>query len=240
MNFRVATYNVHKCKGVDLRTAPSRVAEVVASLNAEIIAAQEILASQAAEISHQTGMPFSFGGARQHAGEPYGNAVFSSLPIESVESYDLSVNRREPRQCLRVSLALPVAARLHFFAVHLGTSFLERRSQARQLFSPRILEQPAFDCHRIVAGDFNEWVPGLATQLLKSRMKSADLRLHLQRRTTYPGLLPFLHLDHIYYDPCFKLHSMCLQRTKLSLVASDHLPLIASFSASKIPGFTIS
>ena len=49
-------------------------------------------------------------------------------------------------------------------------------------------------------GDFNEWMRGLATQMLSERLNSIDLRAHLRRRRTYPGVFPVLHLDHIYYD----------------------------------------
>jgi endonuclease/exonuclease/phosphatase family metal-dependent hydrolase len=49
------------------------------------------------------------------------------------------------------------------------------------------------------------------------------------RRT--PGLLPLLHLDHIYYDEKLRLERLTLSRTRKALVASDHLPLAAEFSA---------
>ncbi len=229
IRFRLATYNVHKCKGIDLRVSPRRIADVIGEIAPEIIATQEILHSQAAAISSDLGLPLTFGAARHHGGEAYGNAVFSSLPVLSSEMHDLTFRRREPRQCLRVSLALTPAQPVHVFAVHLGTSFFERREQARRLISAEILERFELRGNRILVGDFNEWTRGLATQLAGNRLRSADVALHLNRRTTYPGLLPFLHLDHIYYDPVFHLCGMHLQRTRLALLASDHLPLIADF-----------
>ena len=48
-------------------------------------------------------------------------------------------------------------------------------------------------------------------------------------RRTYPGFMPFMHLDHIYYDKELKLHTVALHKTPSSLVASDHLPLVADF-----------
>lgn len=112
----------------------------------------------------------------------------------------------------------------------MGTSFTERPKQARQLLSSDILASDQFRTDRIVAGDFNEWTRGLASQLLSQHMESADIVMHLKRGTTYPGLMPFLHLDHIYYDRDFELRDMHLYRTKLSLLASDHLPLVATFA----------
>lgn len=228
--FRIATYNVHKCKGIDWRVSPVRIADVMGRLETEILATQEILLSQADEISKRIGIPFIFGTARQHSGEAYGNAVFTRLPVISHENYDLTVSGREQRQCLRVSLLLPEGRNVHFFALHLGTSFTERPKQARQLLSSDILASDRFPTHRIVAGDFNEWTRGLASRLLSQHMESADIVMHLKRGTTYPGLTPFLHLDHIYYDRDFELRDMHLYRTKLSLLASDHLPLVATFA----------
>jgi endonuclease/exonuclease/phosphatase family metal-dependent hydrolase len=217
---------------MDWRVSPARIAAVIGHLETEILATQEILLSQAEEISNRSGIPFIFGNARQHAGQPYGNALFTKLPVVSHADYDLTVFGRERRQCLRVSLLLPGGIEIHFFALHLGTSHAERRKQARQILSSDILCSPQFQTHRIVAGDFNEWTRGLASQLLSEHLQSADIIMHLKRGTTYPGFMPFMHLDHIYYDRDFELRHMHLYRTKLSLIASDHLPLVATFTVA--------
>jgi endonuclease/exonuclease/phosphatase family metal-dependent hydrolase len=228
--FRVVTYNVHKCKGMDWRVNPARIADVAIGLDADIIATQEILLSQAAEISEHLKLPFTFGDARHHAGEPYGNAVFSKVPALATYNHDLTVPGREERQALRVSLQLPSGATAHLFVVHLGTSDVERRGQARALLSPDVLLSSETEQRRIIVGDFNEWTRGLATRMLSRHFQSADIVMHLKRRRTYPGVLPFMHLDHIYYDRDFELREMHLHRTKLALLASDHLPLVATFS----------
>ena len=232
MLFRVATYNVHKCKGIDWRVSPARVADVIHDLEADIIATQEILLSQAEDISKRIGVPFLFGTARQHAGEAYGNALFTKFRIASHVSHEITVPGREARQCLHASLHSTAGVKIHFFVVHLGTSYMERRKQVRQLVSESILHSSAINTHRIVAGDFNEWTRGLASRLLSEHLESADLAIYLKRRRTYPGIFPFLHLDHIYYDRDFELREMHLYRTKLSFLASDHLPLVATFSVA--------
>ena len=232
MVFRVATYNVHKCKGMDWRVNSGRIADVIAHLQADILTTQEVLYSQAEDISVRLGIPFIFGSSRQHAGERYGNALFTKLRVVSSENYDLSVSGREQRQCMRASLLLAEGVPINFFAFHLGTSYFERRKQAKQLISSSILSSPHFPRHHIIAGDLNEWTRGLATQLLTKHFEIADITTHLKRRATYPGVAPFLHLDHIYYDREFQLREMHLYRTRLSLAASDHLPLVATFSAT--------
>ena len=82
----------------------------------------------------------------------------------------------------------------------------------------------------VVLGDFNEWTPGLASSLLAAWLNSVDVRTHRRRgRRTYPGVLPFLHLDHIYFDDRLELTRLTLVRTRTALVASDHLPLVGEF-----------
>jgi endonuclease/exonuclease/phosphatase family metal-dependent hydrolase len=80
---------------------------------------------------------------------------------------------------------------------------------------------------KVVLGDFNEWMKGLTTSLLSERLNAIDLRKHLRRRRTYPGLFPILHLDHIYYQGDVHVTGLELPRTRRTLIASDHLPLVA-------------
>jgi len=226
---RVATYNVHKCRGLDRRVNPIRIAAVLREVDADVIALQEVLGDQAEAISRELEMPYALGENRKHRGFAYGNALLSRWPIGETKNYDLSIRGREERGCLRADVSVNGSALVHVFNVHLGTSLFERREQGRKLVAPELLAHSEFNAPRIVMGDFNEWTSGLATRLLRSHLESADIRAHLQRSRTYPGILPFLHLDHIYYDPVLRLEKLCLHRTGRSLVASDHLPLVGEF-----------
>ena len=40
---RLATYNIHKCEGMDGRVRPDRIANVLEEINADVIALQEVL-----------------------------------------------------------------------------------------------------------------------------------------------------------------------------------------------------
>ena len=98
------------------------------------------------------------------------------------------------------------------------------------LIADKLLNNPKFYGSRIVLGDFNEWTRGLTTRLLKAHLVSADLRPFMRRAKTYPGIAPFMHLDHIYFDPTFQLTNIELVRTRQAKIASDHLPLVAEFT----------
>ena len=237
---RIVTYNIHKCRGLDRREHPHRIAEVLRETEADIIALQEVVSignssrehHQARFLAEELEMNYHIGENRLHRGGSYGNVVLSRLPHHAAHNYDITWNRRERRGCLRVDFLMN-GGTLHIFNVHLGTAFIERRHQARQLVSHEILNSAELSGHRIVLGDFNEWTRGLASRLLATHLKSADMRQHLQRARTYPGVLPFLHLDHIYYDEALELKSLTLHKTRTALVASDHLPLIAEFEIGK-------
>jgi endonuclease/exonuclease/phosphatase family metal-dependent hydrolase len=229
MPLRVVTYNVHKCRGMDGRTSALRIAEVLRETGADVMALQEVLDHQAEAIAAELCLPFVLGENRKHRGYGYGNVLLSRYPIRSMRNYDLSIRGREERGCLRADIDF-AGELLHIFNVHLGTALIERRYQGRKLLAPELLNDAAIDSPRIVLGDFNEWTRGLATRLLRSHMQSADVRGHLRRSRTYPGVFPFLHLDHIYYDPALRLDKLTLCRTRKALVASDHLPLMGEFS----------
>jgi endonuclease/exonuclease/phosphatase family metal-dependent hydrolase len=238
MSFRIVTYNVHKCRGLDRRVRPERIARVLRETKADIVALQEVLSvengererHQARFLAEELGMEYRLGENRRLDGGAYGNVVMSRLPLREANNYDITWSGRERRGCLRVDVAPDEGRLLHVFNAHLGTAFLERRHQARSLISPRILQQEKLAGARVVLGDFNEWTHGLASRLLAEHFKSADIRHHLRRGRTYPGLLPLLHLDHIYYDPSLVLERLTLHRSRTALVASDHLPLVADFS----------
>jgi endonuclease/exonuclease/phosphatase family metal-dependent hydrolase len=201
-----------------------------------VAALQEILCragpsrtdDQARFLAEALGLNYVMGSNRRHRGGLYGNVVLSRFPIRMMRNYDLSLTGREERGCLRADIAVDNLL-LHVFNVHLGTGFAERRHQGRRLLTDELLNDVELSAPRLVMGDFNEWTRGLATRLLSAHLVSADIRRHLRWSRTYPGLLPLLHLDHIYHDPELKLEKLTLHRSRRALAASDHLPLVANF-----------
>jgi endonuclease/exonuclease/phosphatase family metal-dependent hydrolase len=227
---RVVTYNIHRCRGLDGRVRPDRIAAVLCAIGADVIALQEVVGSgphgggHAEAIGAALGMGWVMAEARQWRGHQFGNAVLSRLPIAHHVEHDVSWKTCEPRRLQRVDVEVN-GHTLHVYNVHLGTAILERRHQARRLAAIVLDRHVAGP--KLVLGDFNEWMRGLATTLLSEKLNRVDLRDHLRRRRTYPGLFPILNLDHIYYAGRVEIVRIELPRTRLSLVASDHLPLVA-------------
>jgi endonuclease/exonuclease/phosphatase family metal-dependent hydrolase len=227
---RVATYNIHRCRGLDGRTSPDRIADVIRRIEPDVIALQEVVGAgprsggQAETLGALLGMGWVMASTRHLRGRLFGNVVLSRLPIRHHAQYDLSWKTCEPRCCQRVDIAMDDDT-LHLYNVHLGTAILERRHQAGRLSG--IVHDRRVEPPKIVLGDFNEWMKGLATEMLSERLQSIDLRKHLRTRWTYPGVFPVVHLDHIYFDGRVEVVKLELPRTRLSLMASDHLPLVA-------------
>jgi endonuclease/exonuclease/phosphatase family metal-dependent hydrolase len=231
---RIVTYNIHKARGMDGRTSIKRIGNVLAELHADIIALQEVFSvcdaaeGQVETLASELGLNAAFGCTRHHKGRPYGNAILTRWPILQSDDMDITWQHRERRGCIRADLKTPRGT-LHVFNIHMGTSYFERRHQVRSLLSSKQLHDD-LKGPRVLVGDFNEWIKGLTTRMLKEKFESLNLELHVRRRRSYPGLLPLMHLDHIYFERPLHVEKAELIRTRLSKLASDHLPLVATFS----------
>ena len=92
MRLRVATYNIHKCRGMDRRLQPERIAEVLRDIQADVIALQEVVRLRDDNLKHDQAefirssldsYELVFGENRLHRGGHYGNAILSRVPVIS-------------------------------------------------------------------------------------------------------------------------------------------------------------
>jgi len=224
MRWRVATYNIHRCIGVDGIRDCRRIAAVVRELAADVIALQEVSSYRVTHVDMleylgaATGTEPIEGFTMQEEGARYGNALLSRRPVSTVNLFDISVKGREPRGVIEAVLGHETEnARL--WATHLGLGIRERHAQIEKLLN--IIG--ATDASRsILLGDFNEWLPwGRPLRRLRSWFK------HGGAPATYPSCWPFLRLDRIWVRPFNRSTTFRAHSSKLSKVASDHLPLVA-------------
>jgi endonuclease/exonuclease/phosphatase family metal-dependent hydrolase len=189
---------------------------------ADVIALQEVMGHQAETPLRGDGDAVE-SASRRHLGYAYSSVVLSRLPIRSAHNYDLSVRGAGTTAATHGSgdERFQHAAAC---STCTGDGFGRAPPQGNYGGLPADvdLQRP-----RIVLGDFNEWTKGLTTHLLRAHMKSAESKWR-----SYPGLLPLLHLDHIYYDDTLCLEKLPLHRTRKALMASDHLPLAGDFAVA--------
>lgn len=225
----VASYNIHRCVGLDGRNDPERIARVIEELNPDVIGLQEVESRfggsldihQLNYLAGETGMHAVAGTTVLRRDSHYGNALLTRHRICEVRTCDVSVGRREPRGILDVDLDVH-GERLRVLVTHLGLGSRERRRQTRML-----LETVA--AHRdepvVVMSDFNEWFPW------RKPLRWMHARLGRQPApNTFPSVWPVMALDRIWIAPARNLVHIGVHRSKLACVASDHLPLRATIT----------
>ncbi|HQR39517.1 MAG TPA: endonuclease/exonuclease/phosphatase family protein [Blastocatellia bacterium] len=225
---KIATYNIHKCVGIDRRRSIERIARVIAEIDPDVIALQEVVSDQgsdhdqAHELAYRLGMIALLGPAIEGHDFKYGNVILSRIPVESHENFNLTFAHREPRAIHRVDIAFD-AGLLHFYNTHLGTSYRERSEQTRRLVESEILRASRPGHPQVLVGDFNDWFPGRASRLLGDHLQEATRRI----RPTYPVGVPLLKLDRIYTNAHVRCRRVWAHTTRLARVASDHVPIVA-------------
>src|SRR4029078_7019336 len=193
--FRIATYNIHKGRGMDGRVRIERILRVLREVEADIVTLQEVInheerspeEHQACYLAEKLGYFYSMGAPRKHRDGGYGNVTLSRWKFDLSRHIDLSVAGREPRGALRTDIRVGDEI-LHVFNVHLGTAVRERRAQAR-LIDQHLLKALDVAGPRTVMGDFTDWNHGLVTKTLSSEFHLTDLAAPLPRTRTYPALL---------------------------------------------------
>lgn len=229
MELRVATYNVHGFRGADRRRDVVRVARVVRSLRADVVALQEVDTRGApmrlAELAERTGHhPVAGATLWSRRGGFYGNALLTHGRPVSVAHVDISVPRAEPRSVLDVELELGDGP-LRVLVAHFGLSGRERRYQTDAL--ERLLREDQRPL--VLMGDFNEWRPrGYTLLRLGARLGPA------RRARSFPARLPLLALDRIWVRPAAAVVDVRAQRTPLAVRASDHLPVVARLDRGRL------
>ncbi|MDP3854890.1 endonuclease/exonuclease/phosphatase family protein [Phenylobacterium sp.] len=239
---RILTYNVHRCVGTDRRLDVGRVAEVIARLEPDIVALQELDVGrartggvdQAHEIARRLKMAFHFHPALRVEEELYGDAILTAYPERLVRSGPLpghpAIPRLEPRGALW--LAVEIEGReVHILNTHLGLVPKEQQIQARALAGPGWLDHPERQGPTILLGDFNATATSVVYRTLHAKLEPARRLARRKASTsTFPSGLPVLRIDHIFVSPEILVESVTAPFEPLTRTASDHLPLVMDFS----------
>jgi len=223
---RVVSYNIHH--GTDAYDHPSmeRIAEVLASLDADIIALQEVDMNrprsggkkQAAELARRLGMGYVFGAAKRYPLGAYGNAVLSRFSIAGYETISLP-DPREERCCLQVQIKAANHT-LGFFALHLGLNQELRLQHLQQQILPSVLRFPG---PAILAGDFNAVSTQPEIQLVTQHLTDCFDFNSGELTSTFSSQHPVARIDYIFVNSLVQIRQHYITSTD----ASDHFPVTA-------------
>lgn len=226
MRCTAASYNIHRCIGLDGRHDPERVARVIDELDTDFIGLQEVESRfggapdihQLNFLAEETGFTAVAGSTILRADSHYGNALLTRHTVREVRSVDVSVPGREPRGILDVDLDIH-GQRVRVLVTHLGLGSRERRRQTRLLLETVAAhgDEPV-----IVLSDFNEWFRW------RKPLRWMHRRLgHPPAPRTFPAVWPVMSLDRIWVAPRRNLVEVRVHNSPLARRASDHLPLTA-------------
>lgn len=231
----IASYNVHKCVGVDGKFDPARTSHVIREIGADVLALQEADTRfgerrgllDLAWMERETGLfPVPVNGVTKAHGW-HGNAVFLREGLVR-DVHQVKLPGLEPRGALITELELKDGSVFRIIAAHLGLLNRSRHQQARvilDILSSRE-EQPT-----VLMGDLNEWRLGD-----RSSLNTLASVFGLPAAVpSFPSRLPVLALDRIMANRPGLIDAVKTHDTPLARLASDHLPIKAVLKLGKLP-----
>jgi endonuclease/exonuclease/phosphatase family metal-dependent hydrolase len=238
--FRIVSYNVHSCVGLDGRLSPARIGRVLAQCGADVVALQELDVNrrrsgsrdQTLEIARALGFEqVVFQPAISTADEHYGDAILSRLPLRVVHRGALPGSQLRPHLEPRGAVWVEVdfdGRPVQIINTHLGLLAPERMLQTAALIGPEWCEHP--DCRDpvVLLGDFNCRPGSEAYQRITAAGFRDAQRLLARHRPlrTWFSPLPLARIDHVFLRGGWEVTKIEVPRTELTAVASDHLPLV--------------
>jgi endonuclease/exonuclease/phosphatase family metal-dependent hydrolase len=231
----IASYNVHKCVGVDGKFDPARISHVIREIGADVIALQEADTRfgerrgllDLAWMERETGLcpvPIS-GMAKAHGW--HGNVVFFREGLVR-DVHQVSLPGLEPRGALLTEIELKDGTSLRVIAAHLGLLNRSRQQQARFILD---ILRSREDYPTVLMGDLNEWRLGD-----RSALNTLATVFGLPPAVpSFPSRLPVLALDRIMANRPGLIDRVQTHDTPLARLASDHLPIKALVKLGAAP-----
>ncbi|PTX94647.1 endonuclease/exonuclease/phosphatase family protein [Opitutus sp. ER46] len=229
---RVLTYNIHHGEGLDHAVDLPRIAEIIRTTGADVVALQEVdrgvrrTAGRdlSAELAALTGMKVAFGPNLAFQGGDYGNAVLSRFPIRAQRNTRFAhASAGEPRGVLQVELEVQ-GRRVLFLSTHLDVADNDaERVRAVAELRRIVTAEPGLPV--VLGGDFND-VPASRTHgALSTFLSDVWPQVGTGPGYTFPTSKPVRRIDSIWITAP-TLGAVSAQ-VVAAPVASDHLPLLA-------------
>jgi endonuclease/exonuclease/phosphatase family metal-dependent hydrolase len=242
--FTIMTYNVHRLIGNDRHTSALRIAQVIESHQPDIVALQELPGARfrpeeggsALDLGLELAQLESAAGLCFMERERCGNVILSRFPMRLVRAGGLHPESKRrsiyPRGVLWVEIEL-YGRTLQVVNTHLGLTPPERSSQSKVLCGPEWLGHAACRHPVVLCGDFNALPSSTVHKRLKQALSDEQANLSFgHTEWTFPSHYPLVRFDHLFVSPDLSVDSLKIPQTKLTRVASDHLPLVVKLRIS--------
>lgn len=225
-SLQAASWNIRKCVGLDWRRDPRRVAGVLASLQADVVALQEAdkrLGNRPASLPKHLidgETPYRVVEIANHPSSLgfHGNALLVSDRVRIEEADAFHLPGLEPRGAIVADLELE-GANWRVVATHLG---LFRQSRQAQKVSIREHLKARKPRPTIIMGDFNEWSDTEGFDALSAfSVHAPGLTFHAAR--------PVAALDRFVVSKDVRYVEGDVVKTRVTRIASDHLPIRGRF-----------
>jgi len=232
--FRVMTYNIHHGEGMDGKLDLARIAALIKSAQADIVALQEVdkrvertaRRDLPVELAALTGMTCVFSNNYNYQGGEYGNAVLTRFPVKHVTNHLYRMLKaHEQRGLLQVTLSVH-GQDICIWNTHLdaGHDDAERWASLAELtaLAAACDQQPFLLC-----GDFNDVPTSRVYEKLTGQFVDSWMCVGKGDGSTVPVTKPMRRIDYLWIS---KNRMLTPKSARLiQSEASDHLPVVAEF-----------
>lgn len=236
---RVLVYNVHAGKDATGKESIRRIADVVKSVDPDIVLFQEVDkgtkrsggVDQPAEYAKLTGLNVAFGRSLDYDGGEYGIAVLSRWPIRRDTAIHLPVEppqersggSHEPRVAMSLRIDAPFG-RLDLFNTHIDASGDDRWRLQEVKTIQRIVKDALNGNARVLAGgDFNSTPDSpVQAELRANGFHDAWPTCGVGEGLSYPADVPRKRIDYLFLLSGFE----CMSARVIEADASDHRPVL--------------
>jgi endonuclease/exonuclease/phosphatase family metal-dependent hydrolase len=221
-SLRVATWNVHKCVGIDGVFSPKRIEDIAGEMAVDILAMQEVDKRWKCRSSTMSGqikgmkrviLPQT-NGLNGHGW--IGNCFYTSPTVRVENISTVKLPSFEPRGALLMS-AQKSDKKIFVIAGHFSLFLAPRKKQIEWAMNVMREVHVTHD-FIFLMGDMNEW--RYDTNPSSSLRKLKLNRFHGDALPTFPSKKPLVGLDRIFSNHPLRLKTIQTE-------ASDHLPLIS-------------
>ena len=227
MVMKIMTYNVQHCKNyLEQKIDYELIAKIIKESDAEIVGLNEMFSDgENSQFPNQTKILADLAGYEYHyfaeaiklrGGSPYGNAMVSKLPFESVET--IIIPDPDPRGYkgyyeTRCVLKAKFAGGLTVLVVHVGLNPDEVENAIKTLV------ENIEDEKCILMGDFNVEPDSPYLAPIRERMKDAADKF-TEPKLSWPSDKPRVKIDYIFASKDIEIVSADIP----DIVGADHRP----------------